>query len=280
MLVNQPALDYLRVGTWDTGMSYWWIALVPQLAQQENQECKRARLMQYKGMGCKFAFAGVAAQGPERRMHTLIQVSGERADTYWRDVFALADKGGGKATRVDLQVTVPMTYAWEPHEWAERLSREEWGHKKPSLRVVAGDDGLHTLYIGTRSSERYIRFYVKEDDTGTRYLRFEVEFTGGKAQWVWAMLQSGANIAGKILGGELRRLPLWEGDTLYRALDDALGKGNPVPTSVGAGGATWEWLLVQVDSVVRRYLADHELGGQMRRLLLEWQSYADRLDKS
>ena len=65
MLINTVALDYLRVGSWDTMLSYWWIAYVTQIAERERAEVKRSRLMQYRGMGTGWVFAGVAEQGPQ-----------------------------------------------------------------------------------------------------------------------------------------------------------------------------------------------------------------------
>lgn len=279
MRINQPAVDYLRVGSWASEMSYYWLALVQQIARVENVSAESKRFLQYRGTGCSWAFAGVAQQGKERREHTLIQISGERAHTYRQQVRALAEKGGGKATRVDLQVTVPMVGTWEPEEWAETLVRGEWGHRPPGVRVILGDDGLHTLYIGSRGSTRYIRFYVKEDDRGDRYLRFEVEYKGDRAQFVWERCHDEQKIRA-ILGGELEKLPLWRQGAQYRAIEVALVPGGAVPAlNRTSGGKTIAWMHETVDPVVRRLLASHEYGGTMRELLFAWLVAAEENDR-
>lgn len=280
MIVNKPALDYLRLGSWDTNLSYYWIALVQQIASAENVSAESKRFLQYQGQGCPWAFAGVAEQGEQGRLHTLLQISGERAHTYHREAKALAgNTGGGKCTRIDVQVTIPLI-SWDPIEWCETLERGEWGHKPPKPRVILGDDGLDTLYIGGRSSSRYIRFYVKEDADGNRYLRFEVEYKQEKAQHVWERVGT-PDYLSRLLGGELDRLPLWKQGSQYQAFTKVLMPGRPVPALQKApGGKTWEWLHEAVDPVIRRFLADHERGGAMRELLREWTEYGEALDES
>ena len=279
MLVNQPALDYLRVGTWDHMQTYWWHNLIGEIAKSEGGNPETGKWMQYRGVKHKGAFAGHARQGPDKHLHTLIQISGESAERYKHEVRALADKGGGKATRVDVQVTIPMSAnPWRARAWADHLRRAEWGHRRPGITAIDGELGMDTLYIGSRTSERYIRFYVKDGSEGGLFLRYEIEYKGEKAQDAWNKAPYTESLR-RLLGGELDRLPLPATDPDLQALQSVLFPGNAIPTlTVGSGGKTWHWLLDAVDPALKRMLADHEYGAQTRELLAQWQDFADNLD--
>lgn len=279
MKVNVCMLDYLRIGSWDQDLTYYWLSYVSEAARREGVAPVRSGWLQYKGVSGASMFAGVARQGEDRRMHTLLQVSGEAADRHAPAIRALADKGGGKATRVDVQVTVPLTGRdeWDPSAWAEHLREGEWGHRRPSVTVILGESGMHTLYVGSRSSSRYTRFYVKEDDAGNVYLRYEVEYKQERAQYVWSLAADRARLRG-VLGGELDKLPLPRGFGVVDRIAEALAPGSPVPAlAVGSGGNTWAWMHEAVTPALERLLASHEYGQQARALLQDWQDTADRL---
>lgn len=279
MILNSVMIDYLRLGSWDRKASYYWAQFVRELGRVEGVNPEQGGWLQYRGVKLPWAFAGVAKQGKDERYHSLLQVSGSRADMAANMARVLVD-GGGKCSRIDLQVTVPMVadYLWWDR-WSEYMLNASWGHRRPKIEPIPGDRGMSTLYVGSRTSERFIRFYVKELDNGDRALRFEVQYGGDMAQQVWSEAGGRTQLKHR-LAGELSRLPLpGPGGTNLNRLRVALGNGAPVPTTVHEGGNTWAWINEAVDPAIKRLLGDHEHGGPMRGVLLEWLDYARKLDE-
>lgn len=270
MNINTVQIDYVRLGSFDKQASYYWLSQLSHFARLEGLETERGRFMQYKGVKCEFGFAGIAQQGEKGsgRTHTLIHLSGERAARYANTLRALAD-GGGKATRIDLQVTIPLAdNKWDILGWRDTLMGAEWGHRRPSITAIVGEAGEHTLYIGSRQSERFWRFYVKKDGSGEAYLRAEIEYKGDMAEKLWA--RDSTAYAGT-LGAELRHLPL-PNDAISQELLRVTNHGVGIGYTVHESTKTWEWLNEAVTPVVQKMLNSHEHVQAMRNLLESWLS--------
>jgi hypothetical protein len=108
-----------------------------------------------------------------------------------------------RASRVDL--------AWDDPEWladpvalfaarGEAVSRT---HRGSWLLTVNGDGNGATLSIGSRSSDRYGRVYVKRPA-----VRWESESKGAAARAVWEGLVAGSS-PGALWADEWRRLAYW-----------------------------------------------------------------------
>ena len=209
--------------------------------------------------------------------HVLLQLSGADADLMLYDVMAVSGVHA-KCTRIDLQVTIPLPHYYSPGMAIMSLKTGSWGRgRPPEVRLVEGGGGLDTVYIGSRSSNRLIRLYVKEVN-GERYLRFEVEYRGDYASQIWSTLNKGGSKA-QFINAELRRIPLWF--TLSRDFERCVRNddGHGVKT-VTKQTDTVAWLGGLVSDVVKRMMADHDEGAQVRDLVRGWAELADRIDES
>ena len=195
------------------GQSVQAIAEFQKLVLRYSTIDREATWRQYRGLRSGQIFAGVAEQANE--IHGLLDVSGEESHAMmtWEAPRGLEVK----CTRLDLQITIPIEkeYEYRARDFKDALEQTDWSsanciriHKR-RLKLVEGptEEGLDTLYIGSRSSDRLARVYVKEDVDGDQYLRFEVEFKSARAELVFrTCVDDGKNVAA-ILKGEWDRIP-------------------------------------------------------------------------
>ena len=120
-------------------------------------------------------------------------LSGNEACLNWLP-FAMLAKN---VTRLDLQVTVTLTKPWP----AMATMAYAWLDDNPDLRrkqltytLLENTSGGSTLYVGSRASDQYGRFYDKgkerdkEAEKGKEW-RYEVEFKGQRASNVIEQLK-------------------------------------------------------------------------------------------
>lgn len=271
MLVGAVVFDYARFTTFDVEIGNYFMDFL-------GDGMGEGRVMQYQGIKSRDAFAGEAMQKSSR--HFLYQVSGGRSHDVCR-VFRLGMYGRDlRSTRLDVQLTIPL-----PDNYSARVVADfwrdcdRWGNGRPAnIRLQENTDGLDTVYIGSRTSERYVRVYVKEDDMGARYLRFEVEYKGDLSRKVWGQFLDSELGIYELLRGELDRLP-----GLPLLLRD-FGMFLLEVDSVGVAGSkrvlddakTMRWLRDSVTPALERMLNSHDYSGDARRLVLEWNELAGR----
>jgi hypothetical protein len=126
------------------------------------------------------------------------------------------------------------------------------------VNVIRGEDGFDTIYIGTRSSPRFIRIYCKEV-AGVRYVRFEVEFKEDLAKQAWNGVRlHGSASLGPLLRAELDSLPLGFVNALG-GVYEATGEAEGQRLRAAYGDATWEkqlrWTRKQVAPTLEKLLA-------------------------
>lgn len=124
---------------------------------------------------------------------TLIRVSGAAADSYCNRFPHLLLH----ATRLDVQVTlywgdqVAVQHARAKSD-AEAASAARPTARRFDIEYWAGTDGLHTVYLGSRSSDHYGRIYNKYLRNPIDYyrdtLRYEIEFKGQLARKLGASM--------------------------------------------------------------------------------------------
>lgn len=190
MLINRPAIDYIRITTSDWGE---YERLATGVHGLVDGDVVAGRFLQYQGSKRGASFHGQAIQND--RAHYLGQVSGAPADGC-DGLLHL-----GRVTRIDLQVTINKPDGFTGRRLCDCLRAAVWDGRRRKVTLIdgAGDD---TVYIGSRLSDVYIRVYVKAQD----YLRFEVEYKGDGARRVALGLQGGITRA-ELLAHELARLP-------------------------------------------------------------------------
>lgn len=106
--------------------------------------------------------------------------------------------GGQRMRRVDVQLTMfntmdapQTTYAYQAARDTIELSEKRNVGRKPIVRFVhGGERAMHTLYIGSRSSDKFVRVYEKESVDGNRWTRLEVELKGRLAEDLWTRIRS------------------------------------------------------------------------------------------
>lgn len=264
MMLNKPMVDYLTL----TGFGvinelatvfYDAVGLAP----------KETRQMQYRGHAVDGLFFGTARQ--RDNVHAMLRASGERADDmFWRtrDIDA-------NCTRIDLQVTIDCPADYDVRELYDVLNeapRWTWVGKVPNLSFIQSGDGCDTLYIGSRSSRRFIRIYIKPDANGDpKYLRFELESKGARANAVRDAIGRDPGALKRVLADELERLPDRTNPALA-AFMDVVGPMTQGITEKRVEGQndTFDWLETQVEPAVIRLLHSHEHSDRMLTILERW----------
>lgn len=271
MIVNEPAPDYLTLGTWSEPVANTLLQALERLSLEPLKDEKR---MQYVGLRKGGIFLGDAEQ--LGRKHWLCIASGMSAALLFNEASFLP----AKCSRIDLQCTTPLPQGWNHRDAYESIKRA-----KPALSVtiVESGDGFDTLYIGRRSSRRFIRLYIKPDAAGKAWLRFEVEYKKELAQQVWETTRKAENptqLWGDMLLGEaltVQGLPSGFAGMLYTLQAYGAGK-RPGKERVPTGGNTYRWLRQQVDPAILRGMYDHDDGHAIRDLVRSWAAEADMID--
>jgi len=175
----------------------------------------------------------------------------------------------GKCTRIDLAVDIKdglLTPDYLRGEYVNGLyegRQREWA-------LMTGGKGA-TLYIGSRSSEKYLRIYDKaaqmhEDGA---WLRIELECKGEAAKaGAWLMRSDGNAAIPEIINGFVKfKTREWVDAMGECANMDAL-KGEKKMTD------TKRWLLEQIAPILARIARDNpelweELGNEVKRLMVD-----------
>lgn len=280
MIVNQPLADWVTV----TGSTPAHVSQFAEYARERGEVAERAKIPRYKGWRYGSIFLGVAEHIHGRGRH-LATITGGTAHGY----MLIAEHRGGRCSRLDLQITLPLPAGWDARREVVNLSKKRWATGKPiDARIQEGTDGTASIYAGSRKSEREFCIYVKRDGDGNEYLRWEVRFRNV------AKRRLASNTFGGIIGTSYREgalaTALYDAlsllDTGWRAVKLPLraieqwGRGVLDVHSVAEPESDkMEWIRTQVDPAVRRLLADHDTGADMRIYVAEWLRYSLLLDE-
>lgn len=127
---------------------------------------------------------------------TIVQVHGAWAQTYCEEV----DIIGYNVSRVDIALDIwhekPQSEVITLHKVAALASREGRAERPYKVAYVNGFGDGDTLYLGSRSSETYVRIYDKEAESNgaeeyKRCVRYEVECKGDTAAAALERCRSG-----------------------------------------------------------------------------------------
>lgn len=264
MHLNIARCDYLTLTTFKNGDSF--ISSIADL--YPIQYAKEAKRGGYQGHEWDGLFVGVGKQ--RRKAHFILRASGEGSDTVmWR-----TRDLNCRCTRIDLQVTVWMPEKYEARKLYDILKSSDtiWPGRRLVPELRESGDGLDTVYIGSRTSDRFARVYIKPDTRGEpAYLRFEMEFKGAMAQAVRNAIVEKHGTVKHILRSELNRLPYLASRTL-RVFERVLGSETykVKPETVYGQNKTFDWLETQVEPAIFRLLHSHEDSGRMKALLERW----------
>jgi hypothetical protein len=187
-IVEQAAIDYLTCSTYD-GNQY---AIVRDMVDQINVSRETPKGMTARGYTTTaFGWASYG-EGTQKgnhnelggKPHFLINANGKEADQLFQ---LMVTEPGIKRelwnfSRLDIQLTLPKSRTIPLGILAIQLEDgqlgEFQGRGKPKARGYTSDTG-HTLYIGSPSSQKQIRFYDKpliHKRKRTDYERFEIQY--------------------------------------------------------------------------------------------------------
>ena len=225
--LSAVASDYLTLSTFDVEAYTWAVRLIRGYTPEDER--KVGRWLQYEGLAGDGYFVGAGDQAGGR--HYVVRLSGSVAHSF----LAVALRQGAmlarfKCTRFDVQYTRPEAPSVRLEEVGKLLEAADWSHhkgKKPKIEWWHNAEGYDTLYIGSRSSVRLQRIYVKPVD-GRDCLRWEVEYKGELAGKLFAaVLASGLSVLAGVLAGEMVVLPVLACPELVALVDDVKGGNKP-----------------------------------------------------
>lgn len=248
MILNSAKVDWITATTNDFRkyqMTVWEIL-------PGDRSGERSSFQQYKGDSYGGVFHGQAEV--KGRTSYLIRVSGAEADEHWEVIC----RNGLKVTRFDLQVTILKPEWYHARELKDAIEFGVWPGQSRlvELRERQGND---TVYVGSRTSDRFIRIYVKEDD----FLRFEIEFKQERAVIASKMmLEQGRMVARAVLVSEINKMPDNPvSDEFKRVLGDSVAEVK-VPYLAKDKHKTLKWIATILPALERASL-DHDIGDRV-----------------
>lgn len=267
MILNKAMVDWLTVTSFGDFLGQHVASLVEESDEYKGR-WKREKRLQYEGVSRDGVFIGDAIQRGKR--HWMVQASGEIAD--WLAPRIHGD--GYNVTRLDLQVTIRKPYTFDSRQCYDRLTGWESGGRQRNVSIVQSGDGYDTIYVGSRSSDRFTRIYIKPTDSLVDCLRFEVEYKADHAKSIFNGLRGGYADINDILALEVESMPELTGGATAQFLSVLEGKPSKPPIKrVAAQSSTLEWLRKQVTPTIKRLANDHEHGHEMRYLVSLWHDY-------
>jgi hypothetical protein len=200
----------------------------------------------------------------------MLRASGDCANT----ILYRTAKIEANCTRIDLQITIWLPTNYQARKLYDILTSidVDWPGRRLTPHLIESGDGLDTIYVGSRTSDRFGRIYVKPDGEGRpAYLRFEMELKNGIAREARRAITENYGTKKNILRAELDRLPFAASRAL-RAFSDVLGANSHKikPEIVLGQNKTLDWLENQVEPAVIRLLHSHEDGDRMRAIINRW----------
>lgn len=286
MITQQVCLDWVTLTSYSRDAARAFGDGLHERLRLKDEKPKPGKTMQYEGNTwvASGVFMGTALQNG--RQHYMLRVSGESASAC-AEQFALAgrrsDSSELNATRLDVQLTLKSVAQGAPEVQAmyrsmtEALRQGARGANPYGSRVtlIEGDDGECTLYLGSRTSERYIRVYQKPGSDGFAYTRLEVECKGSVARALAASLMSGTNEGQSAMNTVISRAVELFGSVTALASHRqfvaslALGTAPTGARTVSELSNTVAWLRNAVFPAVKRLSKDGDYREETLQILLE-----------
>lgn len=180
----EAGVDYITMtmGSDEMYSSRWWDeAMVLLEEEQANGSClKQAAILGYNGALVGQVFVG------QRNDGIVVRASGTAAAR----VYSALYNPFVRVSRLDIQATVwtsdrSFDIGPEAGRAAREWNRHPSGAIKRKVSEITGNDGGYTLYVGSRSSNSFLRLYDKnaqsKDERYTNAWRYEVQVQGTSA---------------------------------------------------------------------------------------------------
>lgn len=256
-------IDYLRLASWKFNA---YLNSITYLMEQWPHEWTRGKWLQYTGWRKEGLFIGRGEQN--HKVHTIVNISGALSQKWFKH---FADFDVWYCTRIDLQRTIKSPLADD-----EKLSmvRDDCTTENTTLIESSKND---TLYLGSRTSDKFTRLYEKIlDET---YLRLEFELKGYRSRAAWDALRDGEK-TDRIFKFYLERTKLPERIKFEYRKDDETSTDKVMKLETENDDAkTLKWILSLDDSMAKN-MSSHSIGEQVKTVVRAWAKYADYIDSS
>lgn len=253
-------LDWLTLTSFEQYAYGTWKDLFPRESMQD------AKVLQYVGKSVRMlngsAFIGTAMQG--LRAHHMLRLSGGSShmalfdDPLSRLTPGILD-GWAKATRADIQLTILWDGDAHDDMWRafNRLQRASSGTVGWAESQNERWGKLATLYIGSRTSQQFMRLYMKPDEDNMR-VRVELELKGNKA--ASAIRQCVRRDGQSMLDSWLLNHMQKNGDEIFTPFINALSGVQPerIVSDARDEPKTKQWLIQSVLPAFTRYIMSHD----------------------
>jgi len=186
-LVGRVAVDWVTLTTYDRTVYDGLLSLTESYIDYNTSVSQKR--MQYAGVGGQGFFFGKGKQRGDD--HYMIVLSGIQAAVLAPVLAVSMFARLASCTRIDVQLTLPAregacktgTLGYEIRKrLIEGVGRVG---KRPSVTVWDNESGAgDTIYIGSRSSDKFVRIYDKFGD-GIQFMRYEGEFKRDIADRIW-----------------------------------------------------------------------------------------------
>lgn len=181
---------------------------------------------------------------------------------------------GHKCTRIDLAVDVYDAPTLLP-VLKDSAEHHEWYGTAHSATTIQSSDGKGlTIYVGSRSSERFVRIYDKAAQLGKQgdWTRIEAEIKGDSARQVArAIVELNTGGLSMVANGVINRVCTFPCASWEAVFD---GEKMEIGTPKVEEKKTEEWILGQVASAVAKFEREYPDKRILERL---WDAISDRL---
>lgn len=252
--INKAMFDWFTISTFDKNMFDYWFSQ----AKKSSGERKQMRMRQYIGESFETPIGSINVLGADQsgKAHNIIHVTGELSDSLKDIVTGQNKEGNVNINRTDIQVTVIQPDGLSMIDLAKKLeSRHKVEFKQSRMRDR--NIKLSTVYIGSRTSDRFVRIYQKFSDSGI-LLRFEVEYKQKRSKAVMRQFEADREVLPKILSYEIHRI---REKSISRLFLNAIGNPSPLRVKVAKDTSyekTVSWLLMQCLPALEKHLQAHD----------------------
>jgi DNA relaxase NicK len=224
-----------------------------QKIADEGNQAKQAIRLGYKGVQCGKLFVGDSSQG------LFILATGSVAAMAYEHLY-LPEM---HISRLDLQVT-----QWDCPNGAETgiiaeqhavaYKRAAGSRHQRQIRHTSDDKGGYTLYIGSRSSDSFIRLYNKGKEAKDEYYkdswRYEVEMHNTMASTSAAYLLAYKGTLEEAIVATVKAYARQRGLSVDWPSNDRLSILQPIPKEETDDIRSLRWLSAQVQPTVQRLI--------------------------
>lgn len=260
MSIQRAYIDYLRLATWDDSQAL----LITGELRRSIPKWRIGFWLQYKGWFGDNSFYGVGEQNHKR--HYVFRTAGSSSSV----LFNLADKHDAVyCTRLDVQVTIKLPSQYNPFTVFETQKEITPG----KVTIIDSPTGS-TIYLGSRTSDKFLRLYEKQYDDG-QYLRLEFEFKGKLARAVYETMRSTKAGPTAVFQNYLPKFGL--ADYVMKWFDTGTD-AEPLRIKIEHNEDTHKkmaWLASLTNTVIKMG-NDHDTGDFVVRLLSDWREGIDR----